>query len=77
MTPMVPGKATIPRIQYTYKSDNSEEVTGYGDVEVETVIETLKEYTIRTAPHCVDWAIVLGAAFAVCAIPFFLWRKAF
>ena len=76
LTPTTPGKATIPRITYTYKAEGSEEVTGYGDVEVNTVIETLKEYKIRTAPHCIDWIVVAAASFVVLVIPFFLWRKA-
>lgn len=83
MTPVFPGKVTIPRIAYTYGGNNDEEeeegtfsgVRGYGDVEVEAVVETLKEYYIRTAPHGMDWVIVLSSSILACVLPFILWRK--
>ena len=85
MTPMFPGKITIPRIKYTYGGsrewyyDDDEEkddrVHGYGDVEVDAVVETTNEYHIRTAPHGMDWVIVGVSSLLVCALPFILYRK--
>ena len=85
MTPMYPGKITIPRITYTYGGsreyyyDDDEEkddrVHGYGDVEVNSFVETTNEYYKRIAPHGKDWAIVGVSSFLACALPFIFYRK--